>query len=234
MGRSKVFYQRIEDKTARKTTFNKRNAGIMKKAMELSVLCNCEIALAIFDEHGNLHQFASDDMHPTLKRVMAHTGKKDTKNSEALLRRCGARKDQAARENVSLGHQIHLTPSSQTGLELSADSFGSMVHGVEDKAMTPPASPAPSSPAHDFFDDKHDVFDLDKESCFDGCMAMDINCDLDKESCFGKPLPYEGPAKLAPRLQRLIDSKMRDIQLVYQAGELLKDPFAIRATGVAC
>jgi hypothetical protein len=219
MGRSKVQFQRIEDKGARKTTFNKRNAGIMKKAMELSVLCNCEIALAIFDEHGNLHQFASDDMHPTLKRVMAHTGKKDTKNSEALLRRCGARKDQAARENMSLGHQIHLTPSSQTGLELSADSFGSMVHGVEDKAMTPPASPAPSSPVHDFFDD------LD---------AMDINCDLDKESCFGRPLPYEGPAKLAPRLQRSVDSLMRDIQLVHQAGELLKDPFAIRATGVAC
>ena len=77
MGRTKVQIRSIEDPARRKTTFMKRNAGVMKKAMELSVLCHCEVALVIFDEHGNLHQFASKDLHPTFNRVLSHRGTKD-------------------------------------------------------------------------------------------------------------------------------------------------------------
>ena len=34
-----------------KVTLNKRKAGLVKKAYELSVLCNCDIALIIFDSN---------------------------------------------------------------------------------------------------------------------------------------------------------------------------------------
>lgn len=43
-------------------TFNKRKFGVMKKAYELSVLCDCEIALIIFSSNNKLYQYASTDM----------------------------------------------------------------------------------------------------------------------------------------------------------------------------
>ena len=47
-------------------TFNKRKFGVMKKAYELSVLCDCEIALIIFSSSNKLYQYASTDMDNVL------------------------------------------------------------------------------------------------------------------------------------------------------------------------
>ena len=47
-------------------TFTKRKFGLMKKAYELSVLCNCEIALIIFNTNDKLFQYASTDMDKIL------------------------------------------------------------------------------------------------------------------------------------------------------------------------
>ena len=49
-----------------KVTFNKRKFGVMKKAYELSVLCDCEIALIIFSSSNKLYQYASTDMDKVL------------------------------------------------------------------------------------------------------------------------------------------------------------------------
>ena len=48
MGRSKVIVKHIDDPVKRKATFQKRKGGVMKKAMELSVLCGCDIAFVMF------------------------------------------------------------------------------------------------------------------------------------------------------------------------------------------
>ena len=48
--------------TFSQVTFNKRKFGVMKKAYELSVLCDCEIALIIFSSSNKLYQYASTDM----------------------------------------------------------------------------------------------------------------------------------------------------------------------------
>ena len=50
MGRNKIRIEEIQDRRIKHVTFNKRKKGIMKKAMELSVLCNSEIMLCITDE----------------------------------------------------------------------------------------------------------------------------------------------------------------------------------------
>jgi MADS-box transcription enhancer factor 2A len=47
MGRKKIQIEKIKDERSRLVTFQKRKTGIMKKAMELSILCDCEIAIAI-------------------------------------------------------------------------------------------------------------------------------------------------------------------------------------------
>ncbi|XP_027333746.1 agamous-like MADS-box protein AGL6 [Abrus precatorius] len=59
MGRGKVELKKIENKINRQVTFSKRKNGLVKKARELSVLCDAEVALIIFSSRGKLTQFAS-------------------------------------------------------------------------------------------------------------------------------------------------------------------------------
>ncbi|PKI47707.1 hypothetical protein CRG98_031840 [Punica granatum] len=59
MGRGRVELKRIENKINRQVTFAKRRNGLLKKAYELSVLCDAEIALIIFSTRGKLYQFSS-------------------------------------------------------------------------------------------------------------------------------------------------------------------------------
>uniref|UniRef100_A0A804R3P4 MADS-box domain-containing protein n=1 Tax=Zea mays TaxID=4577 RepID=A0A804R3P4_MAIZE len=47
-GSSKIEIKRIENMTNRQVTFCKRRNGLLKKAYELSVLCDAEVALVVF------------------------------------------------------------------------------------------------------------------------------------------------------------------------------------------
>ncbi|XP_045818939.1 truncated transcription factor CAULIFLOWER A-like [Trifolium pratense] len=69
MGRSKVQLKRIENKINRQVTFSKRRTGLLKKANELSVLCDAEVALIIFSHNGKLFEYSTDScMEQILER----------------------------------------------------------------------------------------------------------------------------------------------------------------------
>ncbi|KAF3682829.1 Developmental protein SEPALLATA 2 [Capsicum annuum] len=69
MGRGRVELKRIENKINRQVTFAKRRNGLLKKAYELSVLCDAEVALLIFSNRGKLYEFcSSNNMLKTLDR----------------------------------------------------------------------------------------------------------------------------------------------------------------------
>ncbi|KAA8539860.1 hypothetical protein F0562_026552 [Nyssa sinensis] len=59
MVRGKIQMKRIENATSRQVTFSKRRNGLLKKAHELSVLCDAEVALIIFSQNGKLYEFSS-------------------------------------------------------------------------------------------------------------------------------------------------------------------------------
>ncbi|XP_040942404.1 MADS-box protein AGL24 isoform X5 [Gossypium hirsutum] len=59
MAREKIKIKKIDNLTARQVTFSKRRRGLFKKAEELSVLCDAEVALIIFSATGKLFEFAS-------------------------------------------------------------------------------------------------------------------------------------------------------------------------------
>ncbi|KAK9742886.1 hypothetical protein RND81_03G203200 [Saponaria officinalis] len=59
MGRGKVNLRVIENKISRQVTFSKRRSGLIKKASELSILCDAEIALIVFSSRGKLFEFSS-------------------------------------------------------------------------------------------------------------------------------------------------------------------------------
>lgn len=61
MVRGKVEMKRIENATSRQVTFSKRRNGLLKKAYELSVLCDAEVAVIIFSQKGRLYEFASSE-----------------------------------------------------------------------------------------------------------------------------------------------------------------------------
>ncbi|WOL18264.1 MADS-box transcription factor 6-like [Canna indica] len=72
MGRGRVELKRIENKINRQVTFSKRRNGLLKKAYELSVLCDAEIALIIFSGRGKLFEFGSAEISKTIERYHSY------------------------------------------------------------------------------------------------------------------------------------------------------------------
>ncbi|RWV94184.1 hypothetical protein BHE74_00019782 [Ensete ventricosum] len=72
MVRGKTEMKRIENATSRQVTFSKRRSGLLKKAYELSVLCDVEVALIIFSSRGRLYEFSSSRFHsPALPPLLS-------------------------------------------------------------------------------------------------------------------------------------------------------------------
>lgn len=59
MAREKIKIRKIDNITARQVTFSKRRRGLLKKAEELAVLCDADVALVIFSATGKLFEYAS-------------------------------------------------------------------------------------------------------------------------------------------------------------------------------
>ena len=59
MVRGKTQMKRIENTTSRQVTFSKRRSGLLKKAFELSVLCDAQVAAIVFSPSGRLYEFSS-------------------------------------------------------------------------------------------------------------------------------------------------------------------------------
>ncbi|XP_048501082.1 agamous-like MADS-box protein AGL19 isoform X2 [Beta vulgaris subsp. vulgaris] len=72
MVRGKTQMKRIENDSSRQVTFSKRRNGLLKKAFELSVLCDAEVALIIFSPSGKLYEFASSSTTKTIDRYQKH------------------------------------------------------------------------------------------------------------------------------------------------------------------
>ncbi|GER52515.1 MADS-box transcription factor 27 [Striga asiatica] len=68
MGRGKIEIKKIENINSRQVTFSKRRSGLIKKAKELAVLCEAQVAVIIFSGTGKLYQFASSRMEQILAR----------------------------------------------------------------------------------------------------------------------------------------------------------------------
>ncbi|KAK3425738.1 MADS-box protein SVP isoform X2 [Eucalyptus grandis] len=73
MGREKIKIKKIDNVMARRVTFSKRRRGLIKKAQELSVLCDADVSLIIFSATGKLYEFSSSSMEDTLTRYVLHS-----------------------------------------------------------------------------------------------------------------------------------------------------------------
>nr|AJP06276.1 DAL3 [Pinus tabuliformis] len=68
MARGKTQMRKIESATSRQVTFSKRRNGLLKKAYELSVLCDAQLGVIVFSPRGKVYEFSSTCMQKMLAR----------------------------------------------------------------------------------------------------------------------------------------------------------------------
>ncbi|XP_077233500.1 agamous-like MADS-box protein AGL61 [Tasmannia lanceolata] len=66
LGRQKIEIKRIQNEDARQVCFSKRRSGLFKKASELCILCEAEIAIIVFSPAGKVFSFG----HPCVDTVL--------------------------------------------------------------------------------------------------------------------------------------------------------------------
>ncbi|NXX80692.1 MEF2B factor, partial [Urocolius indicus] len=109
MGRKKIQISRILDQRNRQVTFTKRKFGLMKKAYELSVLCDCEIALIIFNSTNRLFQYASTDMDKVLLKYTEYSEPHESRTNSDIL-------ETLKRKGLGLeSHELELDEGSDPG-----------------------------------------------------------------------------------------------------------------------
>lgn len=85
MGRKKITISRIGEERNRQVTFTKRKFGLMKKAYELSVLCDCEIAMIVFNSSNKLFQYASSDMDKVLLKYTEYSEPHESRTNKDII-----------------------------------------------------------------------------------------------------------------------------------------------------
>uniref|UniRef100_A0A9I9DJ64 Agamous-like MADS-box protein AGL18 n=1 Tax=Cucumis melo TaxID=3656 RepID=A0A9I9DJ64_CUCME len=123
MGRGRVEIKKIENINSRQVTFSKRRNGLMKKAKELSVLCDAEVAIVVFSSTGRLYEFSSTSMEHTLSRYrgqgMELDFPKETLDHPAQL----PPSDSDAKSSEEEIEKLKLAYTQMRGQELDSLSF---------------------------------------------------------------------------------------------------------------
>ncbi|URD93166.1 MADS-box transcription factor [Musa troglodytarum] len=73
MVREKIQIKKIDNTAARQVTFSKRRRGLFKKAAELSVLCDADVALIVFSSTGKLFEFCNSSMKKIIEKHSTHS-----------------------------------------------------------------------------------------------------------------------------------------------------------------
>ncbi|VVB17667.1 unnamed protein product [Arabis nemorensis] len=85
MVRGKIEMKKIENATSRQVTFSKRRNGLLKKAYELTVLCDAQVSLIIFSQRGRLYEFSNTDMQKMIERYRKYTKDYETSNHDSEI-----------------------------------------------------------------------------------------------------------------------------------------------------
>ncbi|CAN4110268.1 unnamed protein product [Withania somnifera] len=117
MGRGKIDIKLIENVNNRQVTFSKRRAGLLKKASELSVLCDSEVAVIIFSSTGKLFEFSSTSMKQTLSRYNRCVSSTETSVIE---------KKSEDNEQPQLQQQTHMLKQEQKEVDSLKDELSKL------------------------------------------------------------------------------------------------------------
>ncbi|XP_062029171.1 agamous-like MADS-box protein AGL11 isoform X2 [Rosa rugosa] len=111
MGRGKIEIKRIENTTNRQVTFCKRRNGLLKKAYELSILCEAEVALIVFSSRGRLYEYSNNNIRNTIERY-----KKASSDNSGATSITEVNAQYYQQESAKLRHQIQMLQNSNRHL----------------------------------------------------------------------------------------------------------------------
>ncbi|XP_068167187.1 myocyte-specific enhancer factor 2C isoform X5 [Antennarius striatus] len=136
MGRKKIQITRIMDERNRQVTFTKRKFGLMKKAYELSVLCDCEIALIIFNSTNKLFQYASTDMDKVLLKYTEYNEPHESRTNSDIVEAL-SKKENKGSESPELESALILTPRTEEKYKQINEEFDHMIKTHKIPAVPP-------------------------------------------------------------------------------------------------
>ncbi|XP_057686958.1 myocyte-specific enhancer factor 2A-like [Corythoichthys intestinalis] len=128
MGRKKIQITRIVDERNRQVTFMKRKFGLMKKAYELSVLCDCEIALIVFNSSNKLFQYASTDMDKVLLKYTEYNEPHESRTNSDIIEVLNKKEHRGCDSpDVVDSNTYALTPNTEAKYKKINDEFDHMI-----------------------------------------------------------------------------------------------------------
>lgn len=127
MGRKKIQISRIGDERNRQVTFTKRKFGLMKKAYELSILCDCEIALIIFNSGNKLFQYASTDMDKILLKYTEYNEPHESRTNTDIVETISKKENKALPSPDDTDKQFVLTPRTEEKYNKINQEFDQMM-----------------------------------------------------------------------------------------------------------
>ncbi|GAA6217187.1 myocyte-specific enhancer factor 2D homolog isoform X6 [Lates japonicus] len=136
MGRKKIQIQRITDERNRQVTFTKRKFGLMKKAYELSVLCDCEIALIIFNHSNKLFQYASTDMDKVLLKYTEYNELHESRTNADIIEALN-KKEHRDSESPDPEEPFSLTPRTEEKYKKIDEEFDKMMQNYRLSSTVP-------------------------------------------------------------------------------------------------
>ena len=89
MGRRKIDIVRIENERHRQVTFTKRKSGLLKKATELAILCDAQVAVMIFNQNQKLSVYSSVSMEQMMKQYRDYNETPEVRAAAARGRTAG-------------------------------------------------------------------------------------------------------------------------------------------------
>ncbi|XP_073480591.1 myocyte-specific enhancer factor 2C isoform X11 [Aquarana catesbeiana] len=144
MGRKKIQITRIMDERNRQVTFTKRKFGLMKKAYELSVLCDCEIALIIFNSTNKLFQYASTDMDKVLLKYTEYNEPHESRTNSDIVEALN-KKEHKGCDSPDPDSSYALTPRTEEKYKKINEEFDIMIKSHKIPAVPPPNFEMPVS-----------------------------------------------------------------------------------------
>ncbi|XP_040277468.1 myocyte-specific enhancer factor 2C isoform X8 [Bufo bufo] len=144
MGRKKIQITRIMDERNRQVTFTKRKFGLMKKAYELSVLCDCEIALIIFNSTNKLFQYASTDMDKVLLKYTEYNEPHESRTNSDIVEALN-KKEHKGCDSPDPDSSYALTPRTEEKYKKINEEFDNMIKSHKIPAVPPPNFEMPVS-----------------------------------------------------------------------------------------
>jgi len=135
MGRKKITIEPITDERNRHVTFNKRKSGLIKKAMELSILCNCQISFLVFNAENQLFEYCSTDPRLILQQYckVAHLPHERLSNADYSRFDKGSKGGKGGRSKKS--QQVDMGNSNSIANESSDDMSQ---HAIKQEEMQVP------------------------------------------------------------------------------------------------